>query len=95
MGCTGQGLEDSGPNDPAIKGRIMENIHAMTYASHLEYQKTLKQSQKNFYWPDLTIEVRDYMLGCQACQKEKSVSRVPKDLQNRLHCPNTNGLMWL
>ena len=75
------------PNDPAIKGRIMEELHSVPYAGHLGYQKTLKQIQKTFYWPDLTIEVRDYVLGCEVCQKEKSVSRVPAGLLEPLTLP--------
>ena len=55
------------PNDPVIKGRIMEELHLVPYAGHLGYQKTLKQIQMTFCWPDLTIEVRDYVLGCEVC----------------------------
>ena len=74
-------------NDPAIKGRIMEGLHSVLYAGHLGYQKTLKQIQKTFYWPDLTIEVRDYVLDCEVFQKEKSVSRVPAGLLEPLTLP--------
>ena len=73
------------PNDPAIKGRIMEELHSVPYAIHLGYQKTLKQIQRTFYWPDLTIEVRDYVLGCEVCQKEKSISRAPAGLLEPLN----------
>ena len=31
------------PNEPAIKGRIMEDLHSVPYAGHMGYQKTLKQ----------------------------------------------------
>ena len=75
------------PNDPTIKGQIMEELHSVPYAGHLGYQKMLKQIQKTFYWPDLTIEVRDYVLGCEVCQKEKSVSRVPAGLLEPLTLP--------
>ena len=36
------------PNDPAIKGRIMEELHSVPYAGHLGYQKTLKQFRRHF-----------------------------------------------
>ena len=68
------------PNDPAIKGRMMEEIHVVPYASHWDYQKTFNQLQRNFYWPDLTLEVKDCVVGCEVSQKEKSVSWVPAGL---------------
>ena len=62
------------PNDPAIKGRTMEELHSVLYAGHLGYQKTLKQIQKTFYWPDLTIEVRImYWVVRSAKRKRASV----------------------
>ena len=56
-------------NGPSIKKTIMEEVQAIPYAGHLGYQKTLKQIQKTFYWPDLTLEVRDFVLGCEVGQK--------------------------
>lgn len=36
------------PDDPKIKGKIMEEIHAVPYFSHLGYQKTLKGYKEIF-----------------------------------------------
>ena len=36
--------------------------------------------QKSFYWTDLVLEVRDFVLGCLVCQQEKSVNKVPAGL---------------
>ena len=47
--------------------RIMEEIHIVPYTGHLGYHKTLKKLQQNFYWPDHTVDVRDYVLGCEVC----------------------------
>ena len=48
--------------DLVNKSKIMEKIYVVPCAGHLGYQKTLKELQQNFHWPDLTIEVRDYIL---------------------------------
>ena len=56
------------PNDPEIKRTILEEIHSVPYSGHLGYQKTLKQIQKTFYWTDLVLDVRDFVLGCPVCQ---------------------------
>ena len=65
----------------------MEELHSVPYAGHLGYQKTLKKIQKTFYWPYLTIVVRVYVLVCEVCQKEKSISRVPVGLLEPLTFP--------
>ena len=56
------------PNDPEIKKTILDEIHSVPYSGHLGYQKTLKQIQKTFYWTDLILDVRDFVLGCPVCQ---------------------------
>ena len=68
------------PNDPEIKKTILEEIHSVPYSGHLGYQKTLKQIQKTFYWTDLVLDVRDFVLGCPVCQQEKSVTKLPAGL---------------
>ena len=56
------------PNDAEIKQKILEELHTAPYAGHLGYQKTLKQVQKSFYWTDLVLELREFVLGCPVCQ---------------------------
>ena len=59
----------------------------MPYAGNLGYQKTLKKLQDNFYWPDHTLDVRDFVLSCEVCQQEKSVHRLPASLLEPLTVP--------
>ena len=75
------------PDVPEVKRRIMEELHTVPYSGHLGYHKTLKKVQQNFYWPDHTVDVRDFVLGCQVCQMEKSVHRVPAGLPQPLELP--------
>ena len=49
----------------------MQEVHSVPYAGHLGYQKTLKKIQQNFYWPDHTLDVREFVLSCPVCQEEK------------------------
>ena len=65
----------------------MEEIHFVPYARHLGYQKTLKQIQKTFYWTDLILDVRDFVLSCPVCQQEKSVTKIPAGLLEPLTLP--------
>ena len=65
------------PRDPEIKCTILEEIHSVPYARHFGHQKTLKQIQKKFYWTDLILDVRDFVLCCPECQQDKSVNKLP------------------
>ena len=75
------------PDVPSIKQKIMQEVHSVPYAGHLGYQKTLKKIQQNFYWPDHTLGVRDFVLSCEICQQEKSVHRLPAGLLEPLTLP--------
>ena len=75
------------PDVPGIKQKILQEIHSVPYAGHLGYQKTLKKLQENFYWPDHTLDVRDFVLSCEVCQQEKSVHRLPAGLLEPLTLP--------
>ena len=75
------------PDVPEARRKILEEIHAVPYAGHLGYHKTLAKLQQNFYWPDHTVDVRDYVLGCEVCQAEKSVHRLPAGLLQPLQLP--------
>ena len=56
------------PDVPNIKQKLMREVHAVPYAGHLGYQKTLKKLQQHSYWPDHTLEIRDFVLSCEICQ---------------------------
>ena len=53
---------------PGIKDvhrTIIQELHSAPYAGHLGYHKTLKKLQENFYWSDHTVDIRDFVLGCE------------------------------
>ena len=75
------------PDVPEIKQQIMREMHEIPYSGHLGYHKTLKKIQQSFYWPEHTLEIRDYVLGCSVCQQEKAVHHVPAGLLQPLKLP--------
>jgi len=76
------------PNVPEVKKQIMGELHSVPYSGHLGYQKTLKKVQESFYWPDHTVDIRDFVMGCSVCQQEKAVHRVPAGLLQPLQLPD-------
>ena len=75
------------PDVAEARKKILQEIHSVPYAGHLGYHKTLQKLQQNFYWPDHTVDVRDFVLGCEVCQSEKSVHRMPAGLLQPLQLP--------
>ena len=68
------------PDVEEARRKILKEIHEVPYAGHLGYYKTLRKLKKTFYWPDYTVSVRDFVLGCEVCQTEKSVHRLLAEL---------------
>ena len=75
------------PSDPEMKCKILDEIHSVPYAGNLGYQKTLTQIQKNFYWTDFILDVRDLGLAYLVRQQEKSVNKVSAGLLEPLTLP--------
>ena len=75
------------PDDPEIKKQIMRELHEVPYSGHLGYHKTLQNIQRSFYWPEHTLDIRDFATGCPVCQEEKAVHRVPAGLLQPLKLP--------
>ena len=75
------------PDDPEIKKQIMRELHEVPYSGHLGYHKTLQNIQRSFYWPEHTLDIRDFVTGCPVCQEEKAVHRVPAGLLQPLKLP--------
>ena len=75
------------PDVPELKKQIMRELHEVPYSGHLGYHKTLKNIQRSFYWPEHTLDIRDFVLGCSVCQQEKAVHRVPAGLLQPLKLP--------
>ena len=75
------------PDVPELKEQIMREFHEVPYSGHLGYHKTLKKIQQSFYWPEHTLEIRDFIQGYSVCQQEKAVHLVPIRLLQPLKLP--------
>ena len=60
------------PNEEGIKIQILKQIHCVPYSGHPGYIKTLEQVRQQFWWDNMTSDVRDFVIACPVCQTEKS-----------------------
>lgn len=68
-----------GPGQPYTQLVVSSQHHAELmllphdgpFAGHLGVQKTYDRLKRNFYWPEIQNDMRDYCRSCAVCQKRK------------------------
>ena len=69
---------------------VIENSHSPPTSSHGGIGKTLEKLRRNFYWPTMAKDVREFVLKCEICQQSKApnvVLRPPMGAQSRSDRP--------
>jgi transposase InsO family protein len=61
------------PPDMAVRGEIMKICHDDPLSGHFGQRKTLTLVRRRYYWPTLDTDVREYVKGCDICQRVKAV----------------------
>jgi hypothetical protein len=60
-----------------LRRRIMEQHHDMRVARHAGHFKTLELISRNYWWPQLSRHVSQYVGACNACNRTKALWRLP------------------
>jgi len=60
------------PDDSHIKLQIFESRHDSPLAGHFGQEKTYSLISRDFYWPGMTRDVKDYVSRCYDCNRNKS-----------------------
>jgi hypothetical protein len=75
------------PNVQELKLAILKEMHNVTYAGHLGYQKTVAAVKSHYFWPGLKREIAEHITKCMECQKVKAEHRHPARLLQPLPIP--------
>ena len=54
-----------------LRGDIIRLHHDTAIAGHPGHYKTLELVSRNYYWPGMSRDVRQYVEACSACQRTK------------------------
>ena len=68
------------PNVPALRLRLLQDLHDSPHAGHPGYHKTLAAVAQSFWWPRLTRTVKQYVKSCATCQRVKPSHLPPPGL---------------
>ena len=58
--------------DDKLKAEIIRLYHNMPVGGHGGQWKIVELVTQNFWWPGITKEVKRYVEGCDACQRNKN-----------------------
>jgi len=65
------------PKDKKLRAEIIRLHYDMPIGGHGEQWKTVELVTRNFWWPGVTKEVKQYVERCNACQRNKNCTEQP------------------
>ena len=63
--------------DEKLRAEVIRLHHDMPVGGHGEQWKTTELVTRNFWWPGVSQEVKQYVKGCDACQCNKNQTQAP------------------
>ena len=61
------------PPDMAVRSEVMKICHDDPLAGHFGQKKTATLVMRKYYWPEMEDNIKDYVRGCDVCQRVKAV----------------------
>jgi hypothetical protein len=79
------------PNNKALRARIMREHHDAPAAGHRGIAKTIELVERQYWWPTLRNDVKQYVQTCDSCQRTKATNQAQPGLLQPLPIP---GARW-
>jgi len=65
------------PKDEKLRAEVIRLHHDMPIGGHGGQWKMTELVTRNFWWPGVSREVKQYVEGCDACQRNKNRMQAP------------------
>ena len=65
------------PKDEKLRMEIIWLHHDMPIAEHRGQGKMVELVTRNYWWPGVTKKVKQYVEGCDQCQRMKNRAEMP------------------
>ena len=82
------------PSDAALRTRILAELHDSATGAHCGRDRMLAELQKRFEWRGMATDVEQYVLTCDACQRNKHSKQLKPGLLMPLPLPEEPCLHW-
>jgi len=76
------------PSGTALRDEILMKVHDDPLAGHFGSERTLRLLSRDFYWPEMSQSVREYVDTCDVCQRTKVKRHRPYGELVSLPVPN-------
>jgi len=76
------------PDNQELKKMILQECHDSPMAGHFGISKTSDLVSRTFYWPSMQTYIKNYVGGCDICQRSKSSNHKPYGLLQPLPIPD-------
>jgi len=76
------------PNN-SIKLSIMKSHHDSPSSGHFGHAKTFELISRDYYWPRMRKYIREYILSCDVCNRNKTPKHKPAGSLHPLPIPDT------
>jgi hypothetical protein len=75
------------PDIKSIRELILKEAHETTYSIHPGSEKMYQDLKKRFWWYSMKMEIAEYVVVCDSCQRIKAEHQRPAGLLQPLHIP--------
>jgi hypothetical protein len=82
------------PADAALRTRILAELHDSATGAHCGRDRMLAELQKRFEWRGMAGDVEQYVLTCDACQRNKHSKQLTPGLLMPLPLPEEPCVHW-
>ena len=65
------------PKDKKLRAEVIRLHHNTPVRGHGGQWKMMELVTRNFWWPEVSREVKQYVEGCNACQRNKNHMQAP------------------
>ena len=82
------------PADAALRTRILAELHDSATGAHCGRDRMLADAQRRFDWRGMAGDVEQYVLTCDACQRNKHSKQLKPGLLMPLPLPDEPCVHW-
>jgi hypothetical protein len=75
------------PQEPA-RFRVLQSRHGFPTVGHFGFKKTLELISRDFWWPQMWKDVKEFVIFCDICSRSKTPRHRPYGLLQPLHVPH-------
>src|SRR5271168_1993349 len=77
------------PKNIELRREVVKSCHDPAIFGHPGRYKTLEIVQRNFWWPGMSIFIKNFVEGCTTCQETKNITHPTREPLHPTEIPDT------